>query len=245
MKGMVTPHTWTRDGDIGILSLGASPGNYLADPEFIPVHQANGYFSEPGLKGVIIRGSGRHFSAGADMDSLRKLAMDEMLLAEKLTAGKELIRILDGLHLPVVAEIRGACLGGGLEIALACHIRICSDNALFAFPEANHGILPGLGGTATLSRLIGPGQAAVMILSGDVVNAERALVTGLVDYVVPKDKLQQFTEKYLLKLTEDRDVHVIRSVMASIQNSIHMPLEEAMLEETKLFCSLAARNMKS
>ena len=179
------------------------------------------------------------------METLRKLAQDELLLAEKITAGKELIRIIDGLHLPVVAEIRGACLGGGLEIALACHIRICSDNALFAFPEANHGIMPGLGGTATLSRLIGPGQAAGMILSGDVVNAEKALEIGLVDYVTGKDELQAYTMRYLQKLTADRDIEVIRSVMASIHNSLHLPLDAAMLEETKLFCALAARNMKS
>ena len=160
-----------------------------------------------------------------------------------MRAGKDLLQLIANTPLPVVAEISGACFGGGLEIALACHIRICSENALFAFPEANHGIMPGLGGTITLSKLIGPGRATQMILSGDIVNAEKALETGLVDHVVPKETLHGFTLHYLEKLTRDRDVEVIRSIMRSIHNAMNMDAGQALEEETRLFCELALKNL--
>lgn len=242
--GSKRPHIWSRSGDIGILSLGAGAGNYLEDPEFIPVHQATLYFNEPDLKGIIIRGTGRHFSAGADLNNLRKLATDHEKLAGRVNAGKKLIRLIEGLHLPVVAAIRGICFGGGLEIALASHFRICGDNALFAFPETGHGILPGLGGTVTLPKLVGPGMAARIILSGNILDAGQALGAGLVDFVVPKKELDEFALNFLHRLTDDRDPGVIRSVMASIRNGLHMPFEEALAEETKLFCALAVKNLK-
>jgi enoyl-CoA hydratase/carnithine racemase len=241
--GISRDDIWKRAGSIGLLSLHSPRGNYLEEPGFIPLPLLEELFSEPGLKGVIIKGGGRHFSAGADLAQLKLLAKDDTLLAEKITAGKTLIRLIESLDVPVVAEISGVCFGGGLEIALACHIRICSDNALFAFPEVNYGIMPGLGGTVMLTRLIGPGRSAEMILSGDMANAEKALEMKLVEYIVPSVDLNSFTLEYLHKLTDDREVEVIRSVMKSIRNSLAMDMESALAEETRLFCALAVSNM--
>jgi len=234
-----------QEGVLGILTLPGTGGNYLEQPDFADVDWLRERFSDPGLKGIIIRGSGRHFSAGADLDKLKKLAGDETLLFHRMTAGKKLIRIITEAEVPVVAGISGVCFGGGLEIALACHIRICSENALFAAPEANYGIMPGLGGTVTLSRLIGPGKAVEMILSGDIVNAEKALALGLTDYVIPNKDLHSFTLDYLNKMTADRDTAVIRSIVKSIHHSQTMDFEKAMEEETKLFCALAVRHLNN
>jgi enoyl-CoA hydratase len=235
---------WARNGAIGVLSLYSSHENYLVDPEFIKMEQLEEIFREPGLKGIIIKGSGRHFSAGADLDTLKHLAKDESLLIKKISAGKKLIHLIENAPVPVVAEINGVCFGGGLEIALACHIRICSDNALFAFPETNYGIMPGLGGTITLSKLIGKGKSAEIILSGNVVDAKRALELKLADYVVPSKEIHSFALDYLEKMTADRDISVIRSVMESIHNSQTMEFERALEEETKLFCALAVKIMQ-
>jgi enoyl-CoA hydratase len=232
---------WERLGATGILTLSGSRGNYLRDPDFFDIEWLKARFSEPGLKGILIRGSGRHFSAGADLDALRQLARDKALLEMKMTAGKDLIRLIENTPLPVIAEIKGACFGGGLEIALACHVRICSSNALFAFPEINHGIMPGLGGTIRLPKLIGPGKAAEMMLAGDIINAGRALEIKLVDYIVPPNDLHDFSIKYLQKLTCERDVEVIKSVMKSIHNSLHMEFDAALEQETRLFCELALK----
>jgi enoyl-CoA hydratase/carnithine racemase len=233
---------WKRQDAIGILEIPAIKGNYLQEPEFVPRHLLEDCFGEPGLKGVIVRGSGRHFSAGADLQNLREMAKDEALLFRSMCAGKELLRMIDELPLPVVAEINGVCFGGGLEIALACHIRICSATALFAFPEANHGIMPGLGGTISLSKLIGPGKAAEMILSGDIVSCDKAREIGLADHLAPVKDLREFTLKFLEKLTSDREITVIRSIMQSIRNSRVMDEEKALEEETRFFCALAAGN---
>lgn len=235
---------WDKVGSTGIFKLTGTRGNYLADPDFVDVDWLREMFSEPDLMGIIIKGSGRHFSAGADMSALRKLAEKESQLIHKMNAGKEIIQVLEGTPLPLVAEIHGACFGGGLEIALACHIRICSEKALFAFPEINHGIIPGLGGTVNLSKIIGPGKAAEMILSGDIMSAGKALETGLVDYVVPEGELSSYCLHYLEKMTRDRDGEVIRSVMTSIRNAMTMDTDHAMAEETRLFCRLAARNLE-
>jgi enoyl-CoA hydratase/carnithine racemase len=237
-------HIWERTGATGVLSLGSSRENYLDEPEFIKMELLEEIFNEPGLKGVIIKGSGRHFSAGADLDKLTQLAKDELLLAKKISAGKKLIRFIENAHVPVIAEINGVCFGGGLEIALACHIRICSDNALFAFPEANYSIMPGLGGTITLSKLIGAGRSAEIILSGEIMDAQKALELKLADYMVPAKELHSFTGDFLDKMTAGRDIGVIHSVMKSIHNSQTMEYEKALEEETKLFCALAVRNMQ-
>lgn len=233
---------WKKHELTGIFSLSGTRGNYLEKPDFVDIDWLRERFSEPELKSIVIRGSGRHFSAGADMEKLREMARDGSLLFRKMSSGKELIQLIESTPLPVVAEIRGACLGGGLEIALACHVRICSENALFAFPETNHGIMPGLGGTTLLPKVIGPGKAAEMILSADIVNAQKAMEMKLVDYVVPENELHSFTLEYLKKLTADRDGEVIRSVMKSIHNSMHMDTEKALEEETRMFCRLAARS---
>lgn len=229
---------WKRKGATGILEIPLINGYYLQEPEFIPRQLLEDCLGESGLKAVIVRGSGRHFSAGADMQRLRQLAKDETNLYQRMSAGKELLRLIDEVPLPVVAEINGVCFGGGLEIALACHIRICSETALFAFPEANHGIMPGLGGTISLSRLIGPGKAAEMILSGDIVSCEKALEIRLADHSAPANELKEFTLRFVEKLTSDREIPVIRSIMQSIRNGSAMDEEKAMEEETRLFCAL-------
>lgn len=236
---------WIKQGSTGILTLPSSRGNYLDDPEFLDLEWLRAAFSEPGLKGIILRGSGRHFSAGADLEKLRLLAKERSALEARISAGKEIIRLIGSTPLPVIAAISGVCFGGGLEIALACHIRICSENALFAFPETNLQIMPGLGGTITLPRLIGPGRAVEMILSGDMMNSRKALETGLVNRVVADNDLYTFTGKYLEKLTEDKEVEVIRSVMTAIHHAMHLDFDRALKEETRLFCELAVNNLKS
>lgn len=235
---------WVRTGAIGVLSLFSSHENYLDEPEFIKMGLLEEILREPGLKGVIIKGSGRHFSAGADLDNLKQLAKDESLLVKKISAGKRIIRFIENADVPVVAEINGVCFGGGLEIALACHIRICSDKALFAFPETNYDIMPGLGGTITLSKLIGAGRSAEIILSGEIADAQKALDLKLADFMVPAKELHSFTVDFLEKMTAGRDVDVIHSVMKSIHNAQTMEFVKALEEETKLFCALAVKNMQ-
>jgi enoyl-CoA hydratase/carnithine racemase len=234
---------WEKIGAIGVLTIHNPPANLIEEPVFFSKEQIERILDDNTLKGILIKGTGHHFSAGADMNKLRNLVQDEDLLFKKLSAGKDLIRTIETMNIPVVAAVKGVCFGAGLEIALACHIRICSENALFAFPETNHSIMPGLGGTVMLTKLIGVGKSTEIILTGEIVNAQKALDINLVSHVVPAKDLMTFSFGLLERLTSDREMDVIHSVMKSIHNSQTLSFENALEEETKLFCSLVVKSM--
>lgn len=227
-----------RDG-IGIITITNPPENYLAEPEFVPLDTLKSWTADPLLKGIIIHGQGKHFSAGGDLKRIFKLAAGSVGLEASIVAGIRVIEYLIGLDLPLVAAIRGVCFGGGLEIALACHIRIAADNALFASPETSHGLIPGMGGTVRLASTVGQAHALRMILTGDMVNAEEARILGLIDTIVPRHEVLNHAFNLLRKMTDTIPVQVIRSVIQTLRNAQTMPAEEAIAEENKIFCRLA------
>ncbi len=230
--------TWeVRDG-IGRLTLSAPPKNCLVDPEIAGEGALARWLSDESLRGVIVSGEGRHFSAGADIESLKKLALDRDGIAAHMSAGKKALDVILSCEVPVVAAIRGACLGGGLEIALACHIRAACESAFFAFPEAGLSIMPGLGGTVLLPGLAGRARALELILSSDMIGSERALELGLVDHRVPTAELMAFAVSLIDSMTAGRPRRVVTSIVRAINNSRTLPFERALEEETRLFRAL-------
>ncbi|MBU8893207.1 MAG: enoyl-CoA hydratase/isomerase family protein [Bacteroidales bacterium] len=229
-----------RIGDIGIITISNGKENYLDKPDFFNIEQLQNWISEEELKGLIIRGAGRNFSAGADLDNLTELAQNQNVLTDKMNKGKSLLDFIEKLNIPVIAAINGVCFGGGLEIALACHIRIASKNALFAFPEINHGLIPGLGGSYRIVQLLG-NKAKEILLNGDMINAERAYEIGLVDHISEhKDSFELSIDK-LISLTSDRSLEVINYAMQAIHNATLLDKDEALKIETELFCKLAVK----
>lgn len=231
--------SWEIRKDIGIITLDNPPENYLENPEFIPLEVIKKWTSYDYLKGILICGAGKHFSGGGKLDNLFKMIRAKEDLGAKIDEGKAVLDHLENLDIPVISAIQGICFGGGLEIALASHIRICTENSLFAFPEINHSIIPGLGGTIRATELAGFRNSLKMIMAGDMINAEDAMEMNLVDYIVPKPKLFDFSFSLLQKMTQDRPLQVIHAVMKSLRNARTLPLKEAMKEETRLFCELA------
>jgi len=230
--------SWERIGDIGYLSISNGKENYLIKPDFLNLDLLKKWSSEEGLKGIIIRGVGRNFSAGADIENLKKLAEDKNNLSDSMNKGKEILNFIEDLPIPVIAVINGVCFGGGMEIALACHMRVASERALFAFPEANHGLIPGLGGNYRLTQLMGK-NAYEFILNADMVCAAEAQKLGIINYVSEtKDAIELATEK-LKSMVSERSIEVIQSAMKAIGNSIKMSREDALSVETELFCNLA------
>ena len=137
---------------------------------------------------VILTGAGeRAFAAGADIKEMAQKSQEEGLAFARL--GHEIGNLAEGMSKPTIAAVNGFALGGGCELALACDIRIASENAVFAQPEVSLGIPPGWGGTQRLTRLVGPGHAAELILTGRRVKADEALRIGLVNAVYPADQL--------------------------------------------------------
>lgn len=141
---------------------------------------------------VIITGNGQKaFVAGADISELNKLNMIKG--KEFAEAGQAVFNLIEKMNKPVIAAVNGFALGGGCELALACHFRIASENAKFGQPEVNLGIIPGYGGTQRLTRLIGSGRAMEYILTGEMIDADEAFRIGLVNKVYPQAQLLERT----------------------------------------------------
>jgi enoyl-CoA hydratase len=153
--------------------------------------------------------------------------------------GQGVFRNLERFPKPVLAAVGGYALGGGCELALACHLRIASENARFGLPEVSLGIIPGYGGTVRLSRLIGLGRAVELTLTGEMIDAQRALEFGLVSSVVPRSDLMDRAKELLRKVTKNGPL-AVRMAMESIYRALDVSLSEAMANEASLFGLLAS-----
>ena len=189
--------------------------------------------ADPGVKAVIVTGAGeKAFVAGADINQLTELSA----LGGRAWGleGQRVLAEIEGLPKPVIAAINGYALGGGLELAMACHIRVASPNARLGQPEVKLGIVPGHGGTQRLPRLVGKGRALEMILTGDPVTAEEAHRIGLVNRVVPQEELIPEARKIAARILENGPVAVALCLDA-VHRGLEMPLDEALRWEAAQF----------
>jgi enoyl-CoA hydratase len=144
--------------------------------------------SNSSIKSAIITGAGQKaFVAGADISEFNGLGKAESMALSK--RGQDIFFKIENSAKPIIAAVNGFALGGGCELAMACHFRIASDNAKFGQPEVNLGLIPGYGGTQRLTQLIGKGRAIELLISGNMIDADTALEYGLVNYVVPAGEL--------------------------------------------------------
>ena len=156
-------------------------------------------YDDATIKGVIITGAGaKAFVAGADIAEIAELSeVNARNFAER---GQEIFRMIEQCNKPVIAAINGFALGGGCELAMACHMRVATTNSKFGQPEVNLGLIPGYGGTQRLPLLIGRGKALEMMLTGDMISADEAKVLGLVNHVVAPEELFTTCETILQKI---------------------------------------------
>ena len=189
--------------------------------------------ADASVRVVILTGSGeRAFVAGADINELATLAPDAAKAHAEL--GQRVFERVERLGKPVIAAVNGYALGGGCELALACHIRIASDRAKFGQPEVNLGVIPGYGGTQRLARLVGTGLAAEMILSGVQVDAAEALRIGLVNRVVPHAELMD-RAKHIARTISSMGQVAVRLALESILAASSTTLAQGLALEAKLF----------
>jgi enoyl-CoA hydratase/carnithine racemase len=154
--------------------------------------------SDSEVRVVVLRGQGRAFVAGADISEMQHLSAAQG--AEFARLGQSVFRKLEQLTQPTVALIHGYALGGGMELAMACDVRIAAEGTRFGQPEVTLGVIPGFGGSQRLPRIIGQGNALRLLLTGDLIGAEEALRLGLVSEVVPADDLHAAGLKLTTKL---------------------------------------------
>ena len=176
------------------------------------------------VKVIVITGSGeKAFVAGADISEFAHFTVDN---GGKLAAkGQEMLfNFIENLSKPVIAAVNGFALGGGLELAMACHFRVASDNAKMGLPEVSLGVIPGYGGTQRLPQLIGKGNAMELIMTAGMISAEKAAALGLVNYVTTLEELMPLVEKLAGKIMRNSSVAIgaaIKAVNANFEDGVN------------------------
>lgn len=187
---------------------------------------------DDGVRVVVVTGSGeKSFIAGADISEFEgKTPVTQRSTFHERT----LFNTVDTFPKPVIAMVNGFCLGGGNELALACDLRICSENARFSQPEINLGIIPGGGGTQRLTHLVGEGRSMEMILTGDMIDAETAYRFGLVNHVYPADELRSRTMELAAKIAEKAPI-ALQLAKEAVKFASRSSLDEGLRREVDLF----------
>lgn len=226
-----------REGPITIVTIDNPPVNVLTDKVLSELDMAiDAVLLDRNLRVIILQSMGeKAFMAGADIQQFPSLTQKSgIVLVEK---GKKIFDKLAGARVPVICAIHGLVLGAGLELALACDIRIAEEDAKLGFPETGLGILPGYAGTQRLSRLVGLGKAKELVLTGELLTAREAYETGLIERVVPNGESFDKAKSMAEKIAEKGPIAIANAKIA-VDKGFEMTLEEGQKLETHLFSEL-------
>ena len=203
---------------------------------------ANRLHEDTEIKGMVITGAGpKAFVAGADIAELASL--DGSRGVALATRGQDVFRQLESAGKPVIAAVNGFALGGGCELAMACHLRLATPNAMFGQPEVKLGLIPGYGGTIRLPRLIGRGRALELLLSGNMIDAAEAYRVGLVNRVVEHDHLIAESTRLLRTILAQGPL-AVRFLLETVDAVESLPLDEALPIEAVRFGDCCATDDK-
>jgi enoyl-CoA hydratase len=229
-----------REGDLAVVTVDRQEKLNALNAQVIrELGEAfDGLREDDAVRGVILTGAGeKAFVAGADIGELA--SMEPVSGVEVSRQGQRVFLGIERFPKPVLAAVGGYALGGGCELALACHLRIASDNARFGLPEVGLGIIPGYGGTVRLARLIGLGRALEMTLTGEMVGAAKAEAIGLVSAVVPRAHLMERARELLGKVTRNGPV-ALHLALEAVYHAQDATGPEALHHESALFGLLAS-----
>lgn len=193
----------------------------------------NSLANDPAVRAIIVTGAGeKAFAAGADIREMAALSAFEG--QQTALRGQDVFRKIETCGKPVIAAIQGFALGGGCELAMACTIRIASEQARLGQPEVKLGLIPGYGGTQRLPRLVGKGAALKLLLTGDMVNAEEAFRIGLVDEVVPAEALMARAETLARTIAQQAPL-AVAACLRSVESGYDLPIEAGLELEASIF----------
>jgi len=191
--------------------------------------------TQPDIRLLIITGEGKAFVAGADIAEMADMTQSEGLVFSK--RGQTIFRKIEELEIPVIAAVNGFALGGGCELAMSCDIRVASAKAKFGQPEVNLGLTPGYAGTQRLSRLVGKGDAMLMLLSGDHISADEALRIGLVQWVTEPEELMDKVVDLAKKIVSKGPL-AVKKVKKAVRSGLESTFETGCDLESQEFSSL-------
>lgn len=235
--------TVTISNTVARITLENPPANVLSAALLKDLGQSLDQVENDGaVRVVILTGSGRFFCAGADIQELVHLNTVQ-LGTEFAERGQELFNRIERFPKPVVAAINGTCVGGGLELALACHIRIAAAEAMLALPEVKLGLMPGFGGTQRLPRIVGSSKAIEMILTADSISAEEALKIGLLNRVVPVQKVLAEAEA-MAGVIASHGAAAVRAALQVVCGVRERSFADGLAREAELFGQLCVTKEK-
>jgi enoyl-CoA hydratase len=228
------------DSDLAILTIDRQEKLNALNPDVVRDlgDALEGVRDDSAVRGVIITGAGeKAFVAGADIGELAK--MEPLTGVEISRQGQRVFEAIERFPKPVLAAVGGFALGGGCELAIACHLRVASENAVFGLPEVGLGIIPGYGGTLRLTRLVGLGRALEMTLTGGMVKADKAERIGLVSAVYPRDTLLDESKRFMRGITKNGPV-AVKMALESVYLALESAPADALNYESALFGLLAS-----
>lgn len=226
------------DNEIALLTLDNPPVNAFTQEMIDDISVVFQELKTQKLRVLILTGAGRAFQAGADINMFLDLKTEEDgYNVAKMS--QEMINKAADMDCPVIAAVNGLALGGGTELSLACDIRIASSTAVFGLTEVVYGVLPGGGGTQRLPRLIGPGRAKMLILSGKIIDANEAFTFGLVDSVVEPGQLMPEVMK-LAKQIAEKSPAAVKWAKKAINDGLDVPLADGLIIEREYLGKLVA-----
>jgi len=232
-----------NDSGVALMKINNPPMNALSTPVINALREKiNQALKDPAVRVIVFTGEGKAFIAGADITEVEKLNSAKEG-SDYLINGQDLLNTIENSDKPFIAAINGFALGGGLEFALACHIRIADENALLGLPEIKLGIMPGYAGTQRTPRLIGMGRALELILSGNFIKGRQAAEYGLVNRTTPAgDSVKEAIE--LAESIALRGRPAVKTAMATVRDGMKMDLSDAQVMERNRFGELCETENK-
>lgn len=224
----------TVENKVAKLVIDNPPANALNSSVILEIGKAlEDLKNNPEVKVIVLTGAGKMFIAGADIKEISTI--EDAKGGQRLSEiGQKVFSEIEHYSKPVIAAINGACLGGGMELAMSCHIRIASQAAKFGQPEVNLGLIPGFAGTQRLARLTNVAIAAELILTGDLISAEEAHRLGIVNKVVPAEQVVDAAMEMAAKMASKGAISLQYS-LETIFKGIQVSFEEGQQLEAKLF----------
>jgi len=229
----------TREGAVALVTLDRQENLNALDRDLLEALDTvfRDLARDSGLGAVVLTGAGKAFVAGADIRAMA--GMDPAEAQEFSQFGQGVFDRIAAFPRPVIAAVNGFALGGGCELALACDLRIGSDRAKLGQPEVNLGVTPGFGGTQRLARLLGPSKAKLLLFTGEVVAADRALALGMLDEVVPGDDLLAHCMALAARIAGKGPLAVSRC-KALVDAGLDTTLTQGQFQEAEAFAGLFA-----
>ena len=226
--------SWTIQEGVATVTLNRPPANALARGVILEVNELlDAVENDDTVRVILLKGEGRFFSAGADIKEFTSITSG-VAFSDLATSGQTIFERVESFEKPIIAAIHGAALGGGLELAMSCHIRLVAENAKLGLPELQLGLIPGFGGTQRLPRYVGVAKAAEMLLTSDPISGKEAAQLGLANHAYAEEELFENAQKLAVKIAKKSPI-AVKNALEMLQYAKPASFYEGVKAEANAF----------